>query len=207
MHKMWTNAAGPYGLGNTIRPLRTPDDFKDWKFRVSGAVGFVSAMQNMGEGTGMTFETLPSADIYNALQTGVIDGCWSPWSLLIEYRYMEVMPYFTVLDFGWDVNDVVINKPLWDGLPQDLKDAIFKAAMVAEERDYEAHRRAQDDFARMAAEAGVEIYYPTPEEKALFREKANMPAVWEELVTPWLDEHFPNQNMTQKILNAIEQAR
>ena len=74
---------------------------------------------------------------------------------------------------------------------------------MAEERDYEVHRRAELGFREAAAAGGLEIYYPTPEERDVFRQKANMPAVWEELCDPWLEEHYPGQNMSQKLQDEL----
>jgi len=120
---------------------------------------------------------------------------------------MEVVNYYTDLGFGWDAANVCMNRELWDSLPGDLQEAIWRAAEMAELRDAEAHRRVNLAYKKKIVDAGVEIYYPTAAEKAVWREKANMPAIWDELATPWLDEHYPGQNMTQKILDELDQIR
>jgi TRAP-type C4-dicarboxylate transport system substrate-binding protein len=203
----WSSYFGPYGLANKARPLVKPDDMKDLKMRVSASLGFVMTMENMGQGTGLTLQTIPWADLYNALERGVVDMCWSLWPSLVEERHMEVVNYYTDLGFGWDAANVCMNRDLWDSLPGDLQEAIWRAAAMAELRDAEAHRRVNLAYKKQIVDAGVEIYYPTPAEKAVWREKANMPAIWEELATPWLDEHYPGQNMTQKILDELDQIR
>ena len=101
----------------------------------------------------------------------------------------------------------MINKEVWEGLTPDLQDAIMKAGRIAETGEYEAMRRKEMAFKQAIEDAGVQVYYPTPEEKAVFREKANMPAIWDELCTPWLDEHYPGQNMTQTMLSALDAYR
>lgn len=202
-HFLFVGLEGPYGIGNNVRPIKTPDDFKNLKMRVSSSLGFVRALENMGKGTGMTVVTIPWADLYNALERGVVDGCWSLWSSMVEERHYEVIKYYTALDWAWGTNNVVINKELWDSLTPELQEAIFKAGRVAEIREYEVHRRADADFKKIIAEGGTEIYYPTDEERALFKEKANMPAVWEELCDPWIEEHYPGQNMSQKIQDEL----
>lgn len=195
---------GPYGLGNNIRPIKTPDDLKNIKFRVSSSLGFVKALGNMGKGTGMTMDTVPWADLYNALERGVVDGCWDMWPSLVEERHFEVLKYYTALGMGWDVNNICINKDKWDELPSDLQEVLFKAGRIAELREYEVHRRADAEFIKTIEEGGVEIYYPTAEEREQFRVKANMPAIWEELCKPWLEKHYPGENMTQKVLDELE---
>jgi len=203
-HFLFIGLEGPYGLGNNERPLKTPNDFKNLKMRVSSSLGFVKALQNMGAGTGMTVATIPWADLYNALERGVVDGCWSLWSSMVEERHFEVLKYYTGLGWSWGTNNIVVNKEKWDKLPADIQEALIKAGKVAEIREYEVHRRADADFKKIIVDGGVEIYYPTPEERELFREKANMPIIWEELCKPWLEKHYPGQNMTQKVLDELE---
>jgi C4-dicarboxylate-binding protein DctP len=203
-HFLFVGLEGSYGLGNNERPLKTPDDFKNLKMRVSSSLGFVKALQNMGAGTGMTVATIPWADLYNALERGVVDGCWSIWSSMVEERHFEVLKYYTGLDWSWGANSIVVNKEKWDKLPSDIQEAMVKAGKVAELHEYEVHRRADADFKKIIVDGGVEIYYPTPEERELFREKANMSAIWEELCKPWLEKHYPGENMTQKVLDELE---
>ena len=130
------------------------------------------------------------------------------WSTLVDYRHREVLKYYTPLNFYWDCNNVVINKELWDGLPADLQEAIMRAGRIAEERDYEAHRRNELEYIKMfMADPNLEVYFPTPEERALFSEKGRTPEIWEELATPYLDERYPGQNMTQQMLDELAEIK
>jgi len=207
-HKLlWSSHYGPYGIGDKVRLIKTPDDLKNLKLRVSGSLGFVRTLENMGKGTGMTLHTIPWADIYNALQTGVVDGCWSLWPSLVEERHYEVLKYYTDLAWGWDASNISMNRKLWDGLPQDLKDAIMRAGKEAEARDMKEVQASIDGFKKKIVDAGLQIYYPTPADRDVFRKKANMLAVWKELATPWLDKRYPGQNMTEKMLSELDKVR
>jgi len=208
MHILYTNSQGPYGLGNNARPIKTPQDLENLKMRVSSSLGCVMALVNMGKGTGMTVETVAWGELYNALSRGVVDGCWSMWPSLIEERHYEVLKYYTSLDWMWDGNQIAVNKEKWDALPQDIKDAITKAALIAEVHQYELARRAVREMQeQLANEEGFEIYYPTVAERAAFRDKAEMLSIWEELCKPWLEKHYPGQNMTEKILLELDVIR
>ncbi len=207
-HKLlWSSHYGPYGIGDKVRLIKTPDDLKNLKLRVSGSLGFVRTLENMGKGTGMTLHTIPWADIYNALQTGVVDGCWSLWPSLVEERHYEVLKYYTDLAWGWDASNITMNRKLWDSLSQDLKDAIMRAGKEAEARDMKEVQASIDGFKKKIVDAGLQIYYPTPADRDVFRKKANMPAVWKELATPWLDKRYPGQNMTEKMLSELDKVR
>jgi len=202
-HLLFLSPQGFLGLGNKVRPLKTPDDLKNLKMRVSGSLQCVKMLENMGKGTGMTMETLPWADVYNALEKGVMDGIWTTFASLIEERHYEVLKYFTDLRHTHDVSAICINKEIWDKLPDDLKTAIEKAAKIAEERDYEVHRRSEVEFRKTLLDKGVEIYTPTNEELSLWIEKANVPAIWEQVAKPWLDKAFPGENIVEKILDEL----
>lgn len=203
-HFLFNCLEGSYGFGNSVRPIKAPEDFKNLKMRVSSSLGLVRAMENFGKGTGMTLATLPWTEIYNALERGVVDGCWSQWPSMVEERHYEVMKYYTTLDWVWGTNNVVVNKEKWDELPSEIQDSIIKAAKLAEIRDYEMHRREDLVFRKRCVENGLEVYDPTIEEKAVFREKSNMPAIWEELCEPWLEKNYPGENMTEKIIFELE---
>ncbi len=198
-------AQGAYGIANNVRPLRKPEDFKNLKMRVSASLGFVRALENMGKGSGMTLETIPWADLYNALSRGVVDGCWDMWVSLVDERHYEVVKYYTDLDFSWDCNNVIVNKAKWDALPPDIKTAIQRAAKEAETHLYRAQETAERDYkAKLAKEPGLQITKLTPQEREAFRKKANMPAVWNELCKPWLEKTYPGQNMTGKVQAELE---
>ena len=206
-HFLFIGLEGTYGLSNNVRPIKTPDDLKDLKMRVSGALANVLALQNMGAGTGMTVATIPWGDLYNALERGVAEGAWTTYSSLIEERHYEVQKYFTEIPYIPGVSNVVVNKEKWDQLPSDIQEAINKAGQITEIHEYEVRRRAEIENRKYLESIGMEIYKPTPEEVELFREKANMPAIWEKLCKPWLDKHYPGENMTQKVLDELERIR
>ncbi len=207
MKLLWSPPAGPYGLGNKVREMKLPGDLKGLKMRVSASLGFVKTLGNMGEGTGMTLQTIPWADLYNALERNVVDGNWDLWASLIEERHNEVLKYYTALGFGWDSCNVAINRELWDGLSDKHKEAIWKASAMAEARDYEAHRRADKAYQKKLVESGLKIYWPTAEERNVWKEKARMDSVWKELCDPWLEKHYPGQNMGKKIREELDRIR
>ena len=191
--------------GRAVAVLVSPADFENWKFRVSGSTAYVNAMANMSEGTGMTLETIPWADVYNGLERGVIDGCWAAYGHLVDARIGEVVNYYTELGLGWDANSIVCNLDLWNELPTDLQDAITLAGMRAQERDLQAERLNNFLYKEwILNNTDIQVTELTAEERAVFREKADMPSIWEELCTPWLDETYPGQNMTDTLLSELD---
>ncbi|MCF7936299.1 MAG: TRAP transporter substrate-binding protein [Synergistales bacterium] len=200
MTMLYQASYGPYGLGNNVRPLKSPADLKNLKLRVSGSLGPVRMLQHMGEGTGMTLETVPWADLYDALAKGVVDGCWSMWPSLIELRHAEVLTYYSDLNFLWDINNIVINRELWEELPDDLKAALDEAATEAQAALFDKMQGEIDKFIEeLKAREDFHITFLTDKQREVFREASDMGPVWDELCKPWLDEHYPDQNMTEKV--------
>lgn len=205
MSMLFVGSYGPYGLGNNVRPITKPEDLRNLKMRVSASLGLVRMLQNIGRGTGMTVETIPWGDLYDALGRGVVDGCWSMWPSLIELRHAEVLKYYTDLNFAWDVSNVVINKDVWDSLPADVREGITRAARITQEDLFTNQQRLEQEFiAELEAMEDFEIYFLSDEEREAFREASDMGPIWDELVKPWLDEQYPGQNMTEKVQEELE---
>ncbi len=206
---LFSCSQGAYGLANNVRALRSPDDLKNLKMRVSSSLASVRTLENMGSGTGMTMETIPWAEIYNALSRGVVDGCWDMWPSLVDERHAEVLKHYTHGLLNWDANNVVINKELWDSLDPKYQEAIYKAGAEAEQYLNDLYEAEEKNYIKK-----LETDYPnftitrlTPEELAVWREKANMPAVWAEICDPWLEKVWPGQKMGEKIRAELDAIR
>lgn len=206
-HFLSIGLEGAAGLANNVRQIKRPEDLKNLKIRVSASLGGVRALENMGKGTGLLLVTIPWADLYGALERGVADGCWDFWSSLVGERHFEVTKYFSALDMWFAQNHVVVNKEKWDKLSPEIQEAFVKAAKITEVYEAELVRRNINDYIRICTAGGTEIYFPTSEERELFREKSNVPAIWEELCKPYLDKTYPGQNMTQVILDELKKIR
>ena len=201
VYPLFYRSYGGYGIGNRIREIKTPDDLKGLKFRVSGSLGPVRALENMCRGTGATFETMPFGETYNALSKGVVDAVWAHWPQLFIDRHAEVLNHFTEVNWLWDSNSIVINLELWESLPDDLKQALTRAAEEIQPELAVAEEKAEKEIIEKTRKQmpNLQVTALTEEQRDAFRQKANMPAVWEELCKPWLDKAFPGQNMTEKL--------
>ena len=205
MHMLFQTSFGGYGIGNKERALEKPEDLKNLKMRVSASLGMVRALEGMGKGHGMTLQTIPWGDVYDALSKGVVDGCWSLWPSLVEDRQAEVLRHYSDVNFAWDTNNAVINLDIWNSLPQELKDALSKAALEVETALYERQEMLKEEFIKkLSALPDFKITFLTPEQRAVFRERSNTPAIWKELVEPWVEKKYPGQNMTQKIQDELK---
>jgi len=67
------------------------------------------------------------SEVYQALQTGVVDGQENTWSNIYTQKMFEVQKYITVTNHGYIGYIVVVNKKFWDGLPADIRGQLEKA--------------------------------------------------------------------------------
>ena len=144
------------------KPLRTSDDFKGLKMRIQSSKVLESQMRAVG--------ALPQAmafsEVYQALQTGVVDGTENPHSNLYTQKMHEVQKHMTVSDHGYLGYAVIANKKFWDGLPADIrgqleqamKDATAYANKIAKEENEQA-------LAKVKASGKTQVYVPTPAER------------------------------------------
>lgn len=100
--------------------VRTPDDLNGLKIRVAGAVA-----AEVVEALGATPVQMPIPQVYNALQTGLIDGIITGASAVSDFKLHEVANSYTVgAPLGRISFFAVMNKAKYDGLPDDQKAAI-----------------------------------------------------------------------------------
>ncbi|MEA4873432.1 MAG: TRAP transporter substrate-binding protein [Synergistaceae bacterium] len=190
---------GGYGLSNNVREIKTPADLKNIRFRVSSSKGVVMALGNMGKGTGMTMETIPMSEVYNSLSRKVIDGCWNSIGSITAERLYEVMKYHTELNWFWDASQVSMNKDLWEELPKNIQDGILKAARESQKYATKLQKESDAKGLETIKKNGMKVYFPTAQEKEAFFKASNVEAVWNEILGPWLNKAYPNENMVKKI--------
>src|SRR5258708_32392234 len=106
------------------KPLRKPEDFRGLKMRIQSSKVLDAQMRALGA----TPQVMAFSEVYQALQTGVVDGTENPPSNLYTQKMNEVQKYVTLSDHGVIEYAVIVNKKFWDGLPADLR-ATLEGAM------------------------------------------------------------------------------
>lgn len=102
------------------KEVRTPEDLRGLKMRVAGAIS-AEAMEALGA----TPVQIPMSQVYNGLQTGLIDGVISGASVMHDFKLEEVVGSVTTgPNFGRLTFYTVMNKSVYDGLSDEAKAAI-----------------------------------------------------------------------------------
>lgn len=146
--------------------IRKPDDLKGLKIRVAGSTAG-EAMAALGA----TPVQMPMTQVYNALQTGLIDGAISGVSTLIDFKLDEVSDSLTTgANLGRLTFYTVMSQSVYDGLPDDQKAAIDAVAGEVLSKSAEEAWMATAAAALEAARADTKntVIDLTPEEAAAF---------------------------------------
>jgi C4-dicarboxylate-binding protein DctP len=116
----WDNG---FKVFSANRPLRKPEDFKGLKMRIQSSKVLEAQMRALGA----IPQVMAFSEVYQALQTGVVDGTENPPSNLYTQKMHEVQKYVTLSDHGYLGYAVIVNKRFWDGLPDEVRAALEKA--------------------------------------------------------------------------------
>ena len=104
------------------KPLRLPADAKGLKFRIQAS----DILEAQFKAVGGIPQKLAFAEVYQALETGVVDGAENPWSNAYSQKFFEVQPYFTESNHGYLGYMVVTNAKFWSDLPADVRETLEK---------------------------------------------------------------------------------
>jgi len=164
----WDNG---FKIMSANKPLKVPSDMKGLKMRIQSSKVLDAEMRALGA----LPQVMAFSEVYQALQTGVVDGTENPPSNMYTQKMHEVQKHATITNHGYLGYAVIVNKKFWEGLPADIR-AILEGAMNEATRFANAIAQAENDdsLAAMKASGKTEFYQPTAEELEQWR-KALLP--------------------------------
>ena len=159
----WDNG---FKVMSANKPLRTPADFRGLKMRIQSSKVLDAQMRALGA----TPQVMAFSEVYQALQTGVVDGTENPPSNLYTQKMNEVQKYVTLSDHGVIEYAVIVNKKFWDGLPADLRATLEGAMKEATKYANDiARQENQDALAKVKATGKTQLISLTPDEKKAWK--------------------------------------
>jgi C4-dicarboxylate-binding protein DctP len=164
----WDNG---FKVMSSNKPMHLPTDLKGQKLRIQSSKVLDAQMRALGANP----QVLAFSEVYQALQTGVVDGTENPPSNLYTQKMHEVQKYVTMTNHGYLGYAVIVNKKFWDGLPADIR-AQLDGAMKASTKYANAIAQQENDKALEAVikSGKTTVYVPTEKERAEWR-KALLP--------------------------------
>jgi len=155
----WDNG---FDIMSANRPLHHVADFKGLKLRIQSSKVLDANMRSLGA----IPQVMAFSELYQGLQSGVVDGCENTPSNMYTQKVYEVQKHTTVSDHGHISYAVVVNKKFWDGLPADLRpilDACMKEATTYANAIADTeNKKALDEI---KASGKTLVYTLTPAEK------------------------------------------
>ncbi|MYM37615.1 DctP family TRAP transporter solute-binding subunit [Duganella sp. FT94W] len=164
----WDNG---FKVMSANKPLRTPADFRGLKMRIQSSKVLDAQMRALGANP----QVLAFSEVYQALQTGVVDGTENPPSNMYTQKMHEVQKYVTVSNHGYLGYAVIVNKKFWDGLPADIRTALDQAMKDATTFEKAIAQRDNDLALEAIKKTGkTEVYMLNAQQQAEWR-KALLP--------------------------------
>jgi C4-dicarboxylate-binding protein DctP len=153
------------------KPLKLPGDVRGLKMRIQSSKVLDAEIRALG---GIP-QVMAFSEVYQALQTGVVDGTENPPSNFYTQKMNEVQKYLTLSDHGVIEYAVIANKKFWDGLPADIR-TILEGAMKDATKYANDIAKEENDKALAAVKATgkTEILTLSPDAKAAWK-KALLP--------------------------------
>ena len=165
---------------NTKHPVRTPEDIRGLKVRVMNSPVYLDTFKQLGASP----VGIPFPEIYNALQTGVIDAQENPLMTTVLMKFTEVTKYVTRTQHCMTECIIVVSVDYWESLSAQEQQIFREAAKIALDTNRKVNAQIHQSLpksgisiAEYAKKNGIEIIDLTPEQREEFR-KAMVP-VWD----------------------------
>jgi C4-dicarboxylate-binding protein DctP len=144
-------------------PLITVEDFEGVKIR-----GLNPLVDQALIAAGAAPAAMPGSEVYQALQTGVIDAGLTDVSAAYSRKYYEVQQYGTVAPFFTVYFHLYVNPAWFDGLPEAEREAISQAAAALEAEAIPLTEATAEAAIGQLEESGMTLHIQTPEESEAF---------------------------------------
>ncbi len=168
----WDNG---FKIMSANKPLTKPADFQGLKMRIQSS----KVLEAQFRALGALPQVLAFSEVYQAMQTGVVDGSENTPSNMYTQKHNEVQKHITISNHGYIGYAVIANKKFWDGLPADVRAQLEKAMKESTVLANQVAQKENDDAtAAMIASKSSTFYTLTDAEKADWK-KALLPVYQE----------------------------
>ena len=159
----WDNG---FKVMSANKPLRTPADFRGLKMRIQSSKVLDQQMRDLGA----IPQVMAFSEVYQALQTGVVDGTENPPSNLYTQKMHEVQKFVTVSNHGYIGYAVIVNRKFWAGLPAELRSQLESSMKDATNYANEVAKKDNDDALEAVRKSGrSQVYTLTPDERRAWK--------------------------------------
>ncbi|APE30351.1 ABC transporter substrate-binding protein [Halomonas aestuarii] len=150
------------GFASDIRCITSPDTVEGQTMRAAGP-----AFDEMLATAGASITSMPSSDIYTAMQTGVLDGANTSSGSFVSYRIYEQVSCLTAPGENalWFMYEpILISEQSWEGLTEEQQQALTAAGEKAEAYFAKEAAALDQKMVDVFEENGVEVVQMSPED-------------------------------------------
>jgi tripartite ATP-independent transporter DctP family solute receptor len=138
---------------NNVRPVTTPADVKGVKYRVMQNPVYIAMFSSLGGNA----VPMAWAETFTAVQQGAIDGLEIPPTVIDQNKLFEVTKFLSLTNHTYSVIDLLMSKRVFDKQPDDLKQAIVKAAAEATKQQRAASLKASQEVIATLESKGMKV--------------------------------------------------
>lgn len=150
----WIWQAG--GVASRSKPLISPEDAKGLKVR-----GGSREFDQMLKAAGASVISLPSNEIYAAMQTGAMDAAYTSSTSFISFKLEELAKSFTSAQkksYWFMLEPLMMSKKIYDGLPKEKQQVLVSVGAEMEVFGTKEARADDEEAAKVYAKAGAKVY-------------------------------------------------
>jgi C4-dicarboxylate-binding protein DctP len=152
-------------ITNNVREIKTPSDMKGLKIRTPNMESIIQCMKALGANP----VSIPYADTYMALKTGVADGEENPFANIGDMKFYEVQKYLTHIDYQFHPEVFSMNLKFYNSMPADLQKIVSDGAWLFANTVNSIRSEMDKGYIKTIEDYGTKIYKPTSAEKAEFQ--------------------------------------
>lgn len=177
---------------NNVHPIKHPDDLKGLRMRVPPQDVMVQTALAFGANP----QEIAAVEIYQALQTGRVDGQDNPPSNIWDYKIFEVSDFMTITNYATGPDPFFVNLAWYESLPEELRTTFDKVAHEAMVYSDKLNREMETQFIERLQEKNLKVNTVVGKDLEPFREA----------VRPVYDRYIERGEFTREEIEAARKA-
>lgn len=173
MHNLCFGEVGYRHFTSNKVAIHSPKDLAGMKIRIQETPLYLIEMKSLGAQP----TAIPLAEVYTALQTGVVDGHENGIPIIVFSKVYEVQKHLTLDGHNYGVDWFVVSDKFFKSLTPQLQKVVQDAGKLACAEERRVNRTFTIDGLKTLKEKGVSIYTPTAAELAQFKAATQKPVI------------------------------
>ena len=147
----WEN--GFRNFTNSVRPIYTPEDMKDIKFRIA----ISEVREAIFQALGVTAVAMPFSELFTALQQKTVQGQENPLSNIASNSFYEVQSYLSMCNYIYNTATFMVNPAWFDSLTAEEQEIVQTAAENGRDYCRQLLDEANEGYMQACIDGGMEV--------------------------------------------------